>query len=539
MQKNTSLIITVLCGLLFSISAYSQVEIKSFTNDLSPTLNGQEVIFSCPLVVTKTYYTAPSGDITLSPERLYNPTEVVSPGTEANNLAATYAQLTLTLKSSSYTYTDDNHTLRTGSVVNGLRGTLSYSNSKYSLVPTVRPVFAGNERTTAPGNVGTCNLKVASFNIEYYIASPTQWGTGYGAANQQQFDRQHSKVLAALKGLDADVYALCEVGEGSASVNDLVNGLNALTSSNDYAYVEDNNTTESTYTKNVFIYNKTKVTPYRSIYPFGSGGYRLRQVAQAFDLKSNGERIIIAVNHLKAKSGSGTGSDADLGDGQGSYNYTRVNQAQNLVNNLNTLTTYYSDPDVLVVGDMNSYSMEDPIKVYTTNGLINELKRYSPSDYSYVYSGNVGYLDHSLATTSLSQQITGVRPWHINADEPSYFEYTYTTYYSADPYRCSDHDPVVTGLNLGTYSTGISGTLSEDGDQLHVYGEPSQGYVTLSASRIDRVELLSVGGQLVYSSSNKIPGEYFLLSTASLQKGFYIVRAYNGKKTMITKLLIS
>ena len=155
MQKNTSLIITVLCGLLFSISAYSQVEIKSFTNDLSPTLNGQEVIFSCPLVVTKTYYTAPSGDITLSPERLYNPTEVVSPGTEANNLAATYAQLTLTLKSSSYTYTDDNHTLRTGSVVNGLRGTLSYSNSKYSLVPTVRPVFAGNERTTAPGNVGT------------------------------------------------------------------------------------------------------------------------------------------------------------------------------------------------------------------------------------------------------------------------------------------------------------------------------------------------------------------------------------------------
>lgn len=296
---------------------------------------------------------------------------------------------------------------------------------------------------------------------------------------------------------------------------------------------------ESTYTKNVFIYNKTKVTPYRPIYPFGSGGYRLRQVAQAFDLNSNGERVIIAVNHLKAKSGSGTGSDADLVDGQGSYNYMRVNQAQNLVNNLNTLTSYYSDPDVLVVGDMNSYTMEDPIKVYTTNGLINQLKRYSPSDYSYVYSGNVGYLDHSLATTSLSQQITGAHSWHINADEPSYFEYAYTTYYAADPYRCSDHDPVVTGLNLGTYSTGISGTLSEDGDQLHVYGEPSQGYVTLSASRIDRVELLSVGGQLVYSSSNIIPGEYFLLSTASFQKGFYIIRAYNGKKTMITKLLIS
>jgi len=141
------------------------------------------------------------------------------------------------------------------------------------------------------------------------------------------------------------------------------------------------------------------------------------------------------------------------------------------------------DPDVLVVGDMNAYSMEDPIKVYTNNGLVNQLKRYSPSDYSYVFSGNVGYLDHSLATANLSQQVTGARPWHINADEPSYFEYSYTTYYSADPYRCSDHDPIVTGLSLGTNGTGIEGVESKNEEQLQVYGELSQGYVTLCAGR--------------------------------------------------------
>jgi predicted extracellular nuclease len=532
------LFIEIWCGLLCCLPAYSQVEIKSFTADLSPSLSGQEVIFTCPLTVTKTYYTSPSGVITLSPDVLYSPTEVALPGIDANNLATQNNERKLTLKSSAFTYTDSNHTLRTGSKITGLRGNLSYSSGAYSLTPTVQPVFSGNERTLSPGSVGACNLKVASFNVEYYIANEKLWNNTYGAANLEEFTRQRAKLLAALKGLNADVYALCEVGQGNISVTDLVNGLNEVTSSNNYAYVTDNDYSESTYTKNVFIYNKTKVTPYLSIKTFGSGGYRLRQVAQAFDLNSNGERLIIAVNHLKAKSSGGSGNDADLGDGQGGYNALRVSQAQNLVSNLNTLTSYYGDPDVLVVGDMNSYSMEDPIKVYTNNGLVNQLKRYSPSDYSYVYSGAVGYLDHSLATANLSLQVTGARPWHINADEPSYFGYEYTTYYSADPYRCSDHDPIVTGLNLGNYSTGIKDAEADKADKLHVYGDPSQGYVTLCATQIDRVELLAVNGQLIYSSANPTPGEYFVLPTVSLQKGFYLIRAFNGKKAQVSKLLI-
>ena len=538
MRKNLLLFIGIWCGLTICLPAYSQTEIKSFADDLSPSLNGKEVIFTFPLTVTKTYYSKPSGDVILSPDLLYSPTEVALPGIEANNLAALNNERKLTLKSSAFTYTDSNHTVRTGSKVTGLRGFLSYSYGAYSLTPTVQPVFSGNERTLSPGSVGACNLKVASFNVEYYIANDSLWNNTYGAANQAEFTRQRAKVLAALKGLDADIYALCEVGQGNISVTDLVNGLNSVTSSSNYAYVADNDYNESTYTKNVFIYNKTKVTPYNPIKTFGSGVYRLRQVAQAFDLKSNGERVIITVNHLKAKSGGGSGSDADLGDGQGGYNHLRVTQAQNVVNTLNTLTSYYGDPDVLIVGDMNSYSMEDPIKVYTDNGIVNQLKRYSPADYSYVFNGNVGYLDHSLATSSLSKQVTGARPWHINADEPAYFEYSYTTYYSADPYRCSDHDPIVTGLRLGTSGTGIENVESKNEEQLHVYGEPSQGYLTLCAGQIDRVELLSASGQLIYSSANATPGEYFLLPTVSLQKGFYLIRAFNGKQALTSKLLM-
>lgn len=538
MKRKALLFLGIVCGLSICLPTYSQTEIKSFTTDLKPTLNGQEVVFTFPLTVTKTYNTSTSGNITLSPDVLYSPTEVALPGVDANNIAALNEQNKLILNKSSFTYTDSNNTLRTGNKVTRLQGTLYYSNGTYSISPTVQPVFSGNERTSSPGDVGGCNLKVASFNVEYYIANSSLWGKGYGADNQTEFDRQRAKLLAALKGLDADVYALCEVGQGNISVTDLVNGLNEVTSSNNYAYVADNDYSESTYTKNVFIYNKTKVTPYLSIKLFGSGGYRLRQVAQAFDLKSNGERMIIAVNHLKAKSGDATGNDVDSGDGQGKFNYTRVSQAQNVVNTLNTLTSYYADPDVLVVGDMNAYSMEDPIKVYTNNGLVNQLKRYSPSDYSYVYNGAVGYLDHSLATTTLSQQVTGARPWHINADEPSYLDYNYITYYSADPYRCSDHDPILTGVSLGTYSTGIKDSEVDKTEKLQIFGDPSQGYITLYAAQIDRVELLTVSGQLVFSSVNSNPGQYFLLPAASLLKGFYLVRAFNGKKALVSKLLI-
>lgn len=536
--RNLLLLVVTGCGLLISLPGFSQVKINSFTNDLSPSLNGQEVIFNFPFIVCSTFYNSSSGEVILSPDRLFSPTEIVLPGSDAIAQAALNGQRKLTLNSSSYSYTDASKTLRTGSKVNGLRGILYYNSGAYSLTPTVQPSFSGNERTASPGAVGNCNLRVASFNVEFYIANSSLWGKGYGADNQTEFDRQRAKLLAALQGLDADIYALCEVGQGNISITDLVNGLNALTSSSTYAYVTDNDYSESTFTKNVFIYNKNKVAPYNSITFVGSGGYRLRQVAQGFELKSNGEKVIICVNHLKSKSGTGTGADADTGDGQGSSNYTRVTQAQLIVNTLNKLVSNYSDPDVLVVGDMNAYSMEDPIKVLTDNGLVNQLKRFSPDEYSYVYQGEAGFLDHSLATATLSQQVTGARPWHINADEPAYFDYNSSAYFSADPYRSSDHDPILTGISLGNYNTGIEGTATNYSQQLLVHGNPSNGYLTLSAEWIDRIELFTVGGRLLYSSVNEVPGPNFLFPIAQFPKGFYLVRAFNGKKAVTARLVL-
>ena len=76
--------------------------------------------------------------------------------------------------------------------------------------------------------------------------------------------------------------------------------------------------------------------------------------------------------------------------------------------------------------------------------------------YSYVFDGMAGYLDHALANPAAQESIIDARAWHINADEADILDYDMTykkateqDLYSPDPYRSSDHDPVVVSLQLG------------------------------------------------------------------------------------------
>jgi predicted extracellular nuclease len=113
---------------------------------------------------------------------------------------------------------------------------------------------------------------------------------------------------------------------------------------------------------------------------------------------------------------------------------------------------------MLVIGDLNSYGQEDPIDTLVSGGLVNQLAKYVPlaERYSYVFDGQSGYLDHALATGSLSGQVRGATVWHINADEPRVLDYN-TEFnpaylYNPDKFRSSDHDPIVVGLELGIYA---------------------------------------------------------------------------------------
>jgi predicted extracellular nuclease len=150
--------------------------------------------------------------------------------------------------------------------------------------------------------------------------------------------------------------------------------------------------------------------------------------------------------------------DADQGDGQGCWNAERTTAAATLLSWLAGAPTGTADPDVLILGDLNSYALEDPIRTLTHGGYSNLLDAYGgAAAYSYVFDGQWGYLDYALGNAALTGQVTGAAAWHINADEPSYLSYDedfkplslIPILYAPDPYRASDHDPVLIGLDLG------------------------------------------------------------------------------------------
>jgi len=68
----------------------------------------------------------------------------------------------------------------------------------------------------------------------------------------------------------------------------------------------------------------------------------------------------------------------------------------------------------------------------------------------------LGYLDYALSSSSLTPQVAGITQWNINSDEPDLLDYDTTfkqpaqqAIYAPDPFRSSDHDPVIVGLRLG------------------------------------------------------------------------------------------
>lgn len=271
-------------------------------------------------------------------------------------------------------------------------------------------------------------------------------------------------------------------GAGSA-IADLTSRLNAATAPGTWSFIDVDAKTGQVNALGVdaikvaMLYRSARVTPVGSTAVANTGAFGLYQVsggtpiqrnrpalAQAFQETTGAHgRVVVVGNHLKSK-GSGcddnvspVGPDADLGDGQGNCNLTRVLAAQQLADWLAGNPTATGEARVLILGDMNAYAREQPIQVLRSAGYTDLIEaRVGATAYSYVFDGQWGYLDHALAAVSLVNQIADVVEWHINADEPVALDYNtdfksglqLTSLYAADPYRASDHDPVIVGLNL-------------------------------------------------------------------------------------------
>ncbi|MFN0283207.1 MAG: ExeM/NucH family extracellular endonuclease [Kineosporiaceae bacterium] len=362
-----------------------------------------------------------------------------------------------------------------------------------------------NPRPSGTPAVGG-NLRVASANLLNFFntSNPSSsvpgctFGTGgppadcRGAENPLEYDRQLAKEVAAITSLDADVVAVMELendgyGDGSA-IAALVAALDAAQGAGTWAFADADagtgvtNSAGTDAIKAALLYKPAAVTPVagatftdRAQTVSGVGVFERNPVAQTF-LTSNGARVTVVANHFKSKgSCPAAGTDPaneDAGDGQGCWNARRTAQATELVRWLGAdVVPAAGSPDVLVVGDLNSYSEEDPIEVLEAAGYVNLPRSFHGDEtYSYVFDGQWGYLDYALASPSLAAGAAGADEVHINADEPSVLDYNtnfkslaqVASLYAPDRFRTSDHDPVLAGLQLvGATTTTVTSSAPQ------------------------------------------------------------------------------
>ena len=456
--------------------------------DLEP-YEGMLVTFLETLTASQNYFQGRYGQVTLSAEgRLFNPTNIYTPlSPEAIALADENMRRMIVLDDgmdvspwgdnpAPIPYIGADNTLRAGDTVAGLTGVIDYGLITtpsdpiyhYRLHPTEEPVSFTrvNERTAAPEGVGGV-IKIASFNVLNYFNGDGLGGgfpTSRGANSPEEFTRQRDKIISAIIAMDADVIGLMEIendGYGPYSaIADLVNGLNDVAGAGTYAFVDPGVAPVGTDEIAVgFIYQPATVTPVGAAAILDSSvdlsfrsDYNRPAIAQTFERSTGGGVFTAVVNHLKSKgSPCDDIGDPDIGDGQGNCNLTRTNAAIALTNWLAEDPTGSGDPDFFIIGDLNAYAMEDPITAIKNADYTNLVKAFVGTEaYSYIFDGQAGYLDHSLASLNAVPQVMGATVWHINTDEPFVIDYN-TEYkpedlYTPTPYRSSDHDPVVVGF---------------------------------------------------------------------------------------------
>jgi predicted extracellular nuclease len=283
-----------------------------------------------------------------------------------------------------------------------------------------------------------------------------------GALTPEEFERQEAKIVAALAEIEADVFGLIEIeNNGDTAVGTLVQALNDVVGPETYDFISTGVLGTDVITT-ALIYKPSAVTPVgdhavldSSVDPRFNDDANRPALAQTFADVETGEEVTVVVNHLKSK-GSACAGDPDLGDGQGNCNLTRTAAAEAMVDWLATGPTGAEPGRELIIGDLNSYDKEDPIDVFVEAGYTDLLLQEQGEDaYSYVFDGQLGYLDYALAGPALLPKVTDAADWAINADEPDLIDYTMQfkqpaqdALWAPDPYRSSDHDPVIVGFDF-------------------------------------------------------------------------------------------
>jgi predicted extracellular nuclease len=439
------------------------------------------------LTVSEVFDLTSFGELTLSEGGLLvQPTELARPGAGAQAIAAenTLRRIVLDdglsarVTTTTRPYLSPTTPVRVGDAPAFTSPlVLGHGFSQWRLQPadgTAEGTFAPqNTRPAAPDEVGG-DVQVGAFNVLNYFLTLEKDG-GRGATTTAEFEEQAGKIVPAIEALGADVVTLMEIedtdstgyspGDADRALAELTGRLNAAAGYDKWSYVplpDELYSVDRDVIRSAIIYQDDVVQPVGD--PVGlvdEEAWDNAREPQAQVFVKDGDAFTVVANHFKSKgSGSGTGN-VDSGDGQGASNADRVQQAESLAAFTEQLRASSGDEDVLLMGDFNAYTQEDPMVVLYRAGYTDLGSEFDEERYSYVFDDMSGSLDHALATDALTAKVTGVAHWNINSVESFAYQYVGDpALYAPDPYRSSDHDPLVLGIDLEERCQGLLPTIT-------------------------------------------------------------------------------
>ena len=379
--------------------------------------------------------------------------------------------------------------LRIGDRIGPLNAILHSYGEHYILLPeSLSDISIRMQARPKHPKVATdANVIFTSMNVENYFngnpRSSTKRDVGFptarGAKTYDQFLLQTDKLVAALTTINADVIALMELendGYGKYSaIAVLTQALNQrFPLAQQYRYIRPNRERLGRGAISVgLLYRHHAVEPIGAAkvldsassikaLPLASNkqqgskalfneGYHRPSLLQSFKIKDSNtqQQFTVVVNHFKSK---GRPCRAEKKDPlQGNCNLQRLQAASALVTFIDNEVPDTSP--VLLLGDLNSYSQEDPLLLLAKAGFHNlnimntQQQSGGPGFFSYSYQGYLGNLDHALANKAMRPFIRSIDSWQINSVEDSLLKYD-GRYAVPDAYRSSDHDPLVIGARF-------------------------------------------------------------------------------------------
>ena len=422
-------LLLIVCAWASCILAVEKVEWPSSFVDGWDKYIGKMVQITTPLYVCGNYYDS----LILAAERLYVPEEKAVGLADGDSTAYWAIKKSNREKMISLSCNIRNYEVRTGAVVKNLQARVV---APGKLVTGATPKFINNKPEPKPKMLKG-GLLVCAANIQNYFYDLGGYAQRKTTKEQQALQTQ--KICKAFKQINADIYALCEIQKGDSAAQMLVDAMNKMAKKDLYAYVS-HGWTNSDMISCGYIYRTDKVKPYGEMqyaYQDTTSHYRYRLMACGFEQLTSGEKFVLNINHLRSKRGTGAES-----------NEKRMANVDSLLVMLDKIEQeqVFGDSDILLVGDYNSYTQEEPIQTLVRAGYADMVMRDDSTGYSYVYHSEAGYLDRVFASESMEKQVKQVAVYHLNADY--FYSRGFKRGLDDTMFRYADHDPILIRVEL-------------------------------------------------------------------------------------------